>query len=578
MNQEIVSVSWVSFNNDPYRRERDGRFSLRDGQHEAGPTLEFLLNADSPVAGQISTHYLLVRRRRTPEIGGREFHASEVDVAKALIHEVAQQRGPSVVPLYWDTDAAPTDHQELFRFVAPTLAEIRRKHPKARIIVNLSQGTPAAQTVMLLALQARVVGDNVLAYQGIPKDKRQAGQVLQEVNWNLLADLARSADDDTVDEAWSLAKARSASLRKVAELVQRYGGVPFPVLIIGNRGSGKTQIAESLRQRYLEWRMAALRNEWQYQMNCAEFRGDPTILRSSLFGYAKGSHSTANKESKGLLQLAEGDCVFLDEIHWMDSQAQGALLLALQRNGTFRRIGGEEIIKSNFRLIAATNKSRSALRDTLAPDFLDRISELVIELPDLRECREDLEDIWKSVVRRACDELVQCDPTRALRHDTSKVSLVRDYIEQFRPHQHYIARALRSMRLDGNYRDLERLARRLLVGGLQTGRLLSIGPELVNAELETLRREELLDDERTSASPASLRDELPTISRCTSYLREVRDKGGSLSGPDLVEEWERRLLVAAQRAADSGTKAAELLGMNPRTFNAKAKGIRQDGV
>lgn len=527
MNQEIVSVSWVSFNSDPYRRNEHGRFILRNGQHEAGPTLEFLLNADSPVAGQISTHYLLVRRRRTPEVGGREFHASEVEVATALIREIAQRGGPNVVPLYWDTDAAPTDHQELFRFTAPTLSEIRRKHQKARIIVNLSPGTPAAQTVMLLALQARCLGDeNVVAYQGIPRDKRQAGQVLEEVNWNLLADLARSNDDDTADEDWILAKARSASLRKVAELVQRYGGVPFPVLIIGNRGSGKTQIAESLRKRYREWKMVAEPKEWHHQMNCAEFRGDPTILRSSLFGYAKGSHSTAHREAKGLLELAAGDCVFLDEIHWMDAQAQGALLLALQRNGTFRRVGGEAIIKSNFRLIAATNKSRSALRDTLAPDFLDRISELVIELPDLRDCREDLENIWKSVVSRACAELAQVDPGRAVKQDRHKTSLVRDYIEQFRPHQHHIARALRSMRLDGNYRDLERLARRLLVGGLQMGRLLSIGLELVNSELETLRREELVGEERNAASPSSLRDELPTISRCTSYLREMRDKGG----------------------------------------------------
>lgn len=574
MSPEKISVSWVSFNNDPYRREKDGHYSHRDNQYEAGPTLEFLLNRDSPVAGQIVKHYLMVRRRRTSDPGGRDFHASEVEVAEALMQEIRRQNGPEIEAVYWDTDAAPTDHQELFRFTAPTLAHIRRTHPKAQIIVNLSPGTPAAQTVMLLALQARMVGDNVLAYQGIPKDKRQAGQVLQEVNWNLLADLARSDDNETVDEEWSLANAQSESLRKVAELVQRYGCVPFPVLIIGNRGSGKTHVAESLRQRYLDWRMTPQR-EWHYQMNCAEFRGDPTILRSSLFGYAKGSHSTANKESKGLLQLAERDCVFLDEIHWMDPQAQGALLLALQRNGSFRRIGGEEIIKANFRLIAATNKSRSVLRQALAPDFLDRISELVIELPDLRDCREDLENIWKSVVRRACEELVQRDPERAVRQDRRNTSLVRDYIAQFRPHQHHIARALRSMRLEGNYRDLERLARRLLVGGLQTGRLLSISPALVDSELEMLRREELAHDDLSAASQASLQDELPTISRCESYLREMQLKGGVLSGPNLVSEWERRLLVAAQKATESGTKAAELLGMNPRTFNAKVKDIRQ---
>ena len=132
------------------------------------------------------------------------------------------------------------------------------------------------------------------------------------------------------------------------------------------------------------------------------------------------------------------------------------------------------------------------------------------------------------------------------------------------------------MRLEGNFRDLERLARRLLVGGLQEGRLLSISLELVNSELEFLRKEELAEDEQSARSLVSLQDELPTISRCTSYLGEMRNKGRVLAGPDLVAEWERRLLVAAQKATSSGTKAAELLGMNPRTFNTKMKEIQKD--
>lgn len=574
MSHGRVSVSWVSYNNDPYSRKKDGSYRQVGEQFEAGPTLEFLLNQGSPVWERIDKHYLLVRRQRTPEAGGRDFDSSEVDVAKALMQEINAQGGPEVEPVYWDTDEAPTHHQALFRFTAPALADIRRKHPKAQIVVNLSPGTPAAQTVMLLALQARVAGDNVLAYQGNRREHRRAGQVLEEVPWNLLAELGRRDDKHAADETWSLARARTRELREVAELVQRYGSVPFPVLIIGNRGSGKTHIAQSLRRRYLDWKVTA-KDEWHHHVNCAEFLGDPTMLRSSLFGYAKGAHSTASRDTPGLLEQADDDCVFLDEIHWMDPQAQGMLLLALQRKGSFRRIGDEKSIPAKFRLIAATNKSRSALREALAPDFLDRISELVIELPDLCDCRDDLEDIWKSVVYRACEELAELDPGRAIRQDRAKTSLARDYVDQFRPHQHRIASALRTMQLPGNYRDLERLARRLLVRGLQTGRLLSIGPEQVDLELEVLRSEEQPDDERRAGSPASLEDELPTVSRCVSYLREAQDKDKRLSGPDLVDAWERRLLEAAQKVAGSGTKAAELLGMNPRTFNAKVKDIRQ---
>ena len=549
MSHGKISVSWVSVNNDPFSRDH----TPVSNQHEPGPTLEFLLNEASPLRDRIDKHYILVRRQHTPKVD--EPSPSAEEVAEKLMQEIGKRDGPPVECKFWVTDEAPTNHQALFRFTASTLAEIRRNHPTEQIVVNLSPGTPAAQTVMLLALQARVAGDNVLAYQGIPRKHRQDTQVLEEVPWNLLAELGRRYHDHVADERWSITKARTPSLRKVAELVQRYGRVPFPVLIIGNRGSGKTHIAESLREVYRDWKVR-LKNGWNHHLNCAEFRGDPMMLRSSLFGYVKGAHSTAGKNSLGLLEQAGDDCVFLDEIHWMDPQAQGMLLLALQRNGSFRQIGGEKPIASKFRLIAATNKSRRELREVLAPDFLDRISELIIELPDLRDCRTDLEDIWKDVVYQACDELAQLDPERVVGQDKMKMSLTRDYADQFRPHQSQIVRALQSMQLPGNYRDLERLARRLLVGGLQTGRLLSIGPEQVNQELDNLRREESLDDERRLVSPGSLQDELPTISRCVSYLREAQVTDTCLPCRELVEEWERRLLVAAQKVAGSGTKAA----------------------
>mgnify|MGYP000912521200 FL=1 len=125
------------------------------------------------------------------------------------------------------------------------------------------------------------------------------------------------------------------------------------------------------------------------------------------------------------------------------------------------------------------------------------------------------------------------------------------------------------MRLAGNFRDLEKLARRLLVGGLARGRFLSLKEELVRTELERLRKDERADAEQGAGPATTLVDELPTIARCEDYLREVRDGGTVLPGPAAVEEWERRLLVAAHAIGGNGAKAAALLGMNPRTFNAK---------
>lgn len=569
-----IGASWVSFNNDPYEREKDGTYRVRDGEKTRGPTLEFLLNPASPVARGIKTHYLLARRPSRTEIGQRRVDPRESDVVDALRTALEEHGGPEVRIVWWDTDAPPTDHRALFVFTARALADIRRQNPRADLVVNLSPGTPAAQTVMLLALQARLAGDNVRAFQGIPRDKRTGDDdVVREVPWNLLAELAATPteieDASTRPAAWSLEHARSGRLREVAELVSRYGGVPFPVLIVGARGTGKTAIAERLRRGFRESLLQSpTESDWHFKLNCAEFRGDTNMLRSALFGHVKGVHSQAFKDEPGLFEKAADDCVFLDEIHWMDPQAQGLLLVALQRNGSFRRLGGDKPVPAKFRLVAATNQARSALREKLTSDFLDRISDLVIELPELRECGEDLGDIWKSVVRRACEELMQRAPSRAIGRATGSAR-VDELVAEFQPHHGRIERAIRAMRLAGNFRDLEKLARRLLVGGLARGRFLSLKEELVRNELERLSKDERADAEQAAGPATTLLDELPTLARCEDYLRDMHEAGTVLQGPAAVEEWERRLLVAAHSIGGSGAKAAALLGMNARTFNAK---------
>jgi len=573
MTMNIIAVSWVSFNNDPYERLRDGSYLERDAERLPGPTLELLFNPVSPIAGRVKKLYLLARRPKTPEPGGRRIHPLEADVVDELSAELRKRKSaPELQVVWWDTDSAPTDHRELFLFTARVLTDIRKQNLRAEVGVNLSPGTPAAQTVMLVALQARLAGENVRAFQGTPRDKRRGPRdAVREVPWNLLAELAATptelANAAARPAAWSIDSARSPRLREVAALVRQYGGVPFPVLIVGARGTGKTEVARKLREGFRDW-MARPPSTWEFHLNCAEFRGDSGMLRSALFGYAKGAHSTAQKSEAGLLEKAADDCVFLDEIHWMDPQAQGLLLVALQRGGNLRRVGGDKSLPARFRLIAATNRGRNVLRDTLTPDFHDRISDLVIELPELRDCGDDLGDIWESVVRRACEELVQRDSTRALGSST-RGPRVDDLVAEFLPHRSRIERVLGAMRLPGNFRDLERLARRMLVGGLAEGRFLSLKENAVSSALERLRQDEHVEANPGVGAAASLVDELPTIARCEEHLRAARDAGTVLPGSASVDELERRLLVAAQAVGGSGAKAAALLGMNARTFNAK---------
>ncbi len=575
MTATTIAVSWVSFNSDPYERAKDGSYVERDGVKAPGPTLEFLLNPSSPVANRVKKLYLLARKPLESQSGGRRVHPREMDVVQELIAALAAHAaGLEVELLWWDTDATPIDHREIFLFTANSLAAVRRANPRAHLAVNLSPGTPAMQTVMLLALQARLAGDQVRAFQGIPRDKRRsADDVFREVTCNLLAELAATQTDSEVETErsamWTLERSRSPRMREVATLVERFGSAPFPVLIIGARGTGKTAIARRLRTAFREWTLKPTTG-WDFHLNCAEFRGDASMLRSELFGHVKGSSNLATRDKVGLLERAADDCVFLDEVHWMDPQAQGLLLLALQRSGGFRRIGGDAAIPARFRLLVASNQSRTVLRERLTPDFLDRIADLVIELPELRECHEDLADIWRSGVRQACEELKLRDPNRALPG-------VNVMVAEFQPHQVRIARALSNMRLPGNFRDLERLARRLLVAGLAHGRHLSLKDDLVRLELDLLRREEQVEAERGSGGGASVTDELPTVARCEDFMREARDAGTAISVVAAVNEWERRLLIAAHAIAGSGTKAAGLVGLSPRTFNAKMETWTRSG-
>ena len=131
------------------------------------------------------------RHPKTHE-GGRRVHPREADVADVLVEVIREREGaPKVKRVPWETEAAPTDYGELFKFTAWALAKIRRENPKAKLVVNLSPGTPAMQPVMLLALQARLAGENFQAFHGTPQDKRRTpDEVMREVPWNLLAELA----------------------------------------------------------------------------------------------------------------------------------------------------------------------------------------------------------------------------------------------------------------------------------------------------------------------------------------------------------------------------------------------------
>lgn len=164
---------------------------------------------------------------------------------------------------------------------------------------------------------------------------------------------------------------------------------PQPLLLLGETGTGKGILASAIHR---------LANPNRPFIRAQPSFGNFDLIQSELFGHEKGSFTGATAERKGLLEEADRGTLFLDEIDNLPHETQVMLLHAVQE-GTFRRVGAVKERKSNFRLIAATNKSLEELRKTIRPDLFHRLSHQLITIPPLRERFEDLDSLCFSLVQ-----------------------------------------------------------------------------------------------------------------------------------------------------------------------------------
>jgi Nif-specific regulatory protein len=175
----------------------------------------------------------------------------------------------------------------------------------------------------------------------------------------------------------------SRSMHAVCEQMTQVARTNTTVLIRGESGTGKELIAQAIH--YNSQRSA----KPFVKVSCAAL--PDTLIESELFGYEKGAFTDAHQRRKGRFELAEGGTLFLDEIGDINLQTQVKLLRVLQAR-EFERLGGTETIKSNVRLIAATNKAlETAMADgTFREDLYYRLNVFTIFVPPLRERKPDI--------------------------------------------------------------------------------------------------------------------------------------------------------------------------------------------
>jgi len=175
--------------------------------------------------------------------------------------------------------------------------------------------------------------------------------------------------------------------------LQRVAPSMLPVLLLGESGSGKELFARALHE-------ASARAMGPFVVvDCSGIA--ETLFESELFGYEKGAFTGAIARKPGLVETAQGGTLFLDEIGDVPLPMQ-VKLLRLIESGTFRRVGGVEVLRADFRLVAATHKPlRDMIEDgRFRPDLYYRISAFPIHLPALRERPGDIALLAASILRR----------------------------------------------------------------------------------------------------------------------------------------------------------------------------------
>lgn len=284
----------------------------------------------------------------------------------------------------------PADHNEIYQGLEKQiLPDLKREH---NLHINISPGTPAMHAVWLI-LHARghfPTGTLLWSSQYNPDTKRTS---IASVDFNVNTYLAEIKTVSCSEGGYALydLDPKSKVRRDALQTLKQFASVPqAPLLILGERGTGKTRLIETV--------VSKVKQKPVITLACGGL--DSQVVDSLLFGHIKGAFTGADKDRNGLLKEAKGKVLFLDEIQDLPTSVQRKLVRVLQDNHhRFRPVGSDKEEQTDFELICASNKSLEQLANILDADFLDRVSMLTMSIPPLRACREDILSDWQKIWR-----------------------------------------------------------------------------------------------------------------------------------------------------------------------------------
>lgn len=271
--------------------------------------------------------------------------------------------------------------------------EIKKVSPKQLVIMMTGSGTTDT------AIEAMKIGayDYVTKPFDIPK---MQGVVQAAIRASFLVNEVVTIDTFPIKETGSGTKAiigKSPAMLNVYKTIGQISGSDVPALLIGQSGTGKELVARAIYQN------SSRINKPFLAINCAAI--PDTLLESELFGYEKGAFTGANERKIGKFEQCNGGTIFLDEIGDMPMQTQAKILRVLQEH-ELERLGGNEIIKVDVRIISATNKDlkKQIELGKFREDLFYRLNVVLITLPPLKDRKEDITELIAYFLKRFNNE------------------------------------------------------------------------------------------------------------------------------------------------------------------------------
>ncbi len=271
---------------------------------------------------------------------------------------------------------------------------------------QLAKGLPVIVLSAQNTLDTAVRASDIEAFEYFPKpfDLDELVQAVRQAcaGRELKTDLAPAPEDDGMPLV-----GRSPAMQGVYRMITRVLRNDLTVLVTGESGTGKELVAEAIHQ------LGRRRSGPFVAVNTAAIPAE--LIESELFGHEKGAFTGAIAQAIGKFEQANGGTLFLDEIGDMPPEAQTRLLRALQ-SGRIRRVGGRQEIAVDVRIVAATNRDLGPMiaAGTFREDLFYRLNVVPIELPPLRERREDVGVLSRHFIAQAADDGL---PVRRLTED-----------------------------------------------------------------------------------------------------------------------------------------------------------------